>query len=98
MIYSPPGRLESQTANAMPDETPPTADEDTERAAAARRRLVRFGLHLAAYFIVMLVLAPLNFWKSPENPWVLLPMVGWGGVLALHVAYVMGLFGLLGDD
>ena len=82
----------------MSDEMPPIADEDPERAAAARRRLIWFGLHLVAYFLVMLVLVPLNFWMSPGELWVLLPLVGWGSVLALHVAYVMGLFDLLRED
>jgi hypothetical protein len=26
------------------------------------------------------------------EPWFLLPMIGWGGVLAIHAAHVMGLF------
>ena len=29
--------------------------------------------------------------------WFLLPLVGWGAVLALHVAYVMGLFAIFSD-
>ena len=56
-----------------------------------------FVYHLIAYFAVMVVLAPLNFAVSPERPWFLLPMIGWGAVLAFHVAYVMGLFGSRGD-
>ncbi len=49
-------------------------------------------MHLLGYFMVMVVLVPLNYFVSPENPWFVLPMVGWGSVLALHVAWVMGLF------
>ena len=66
-------------------------------ARQARRRLKGFGTHLALYFMVMVILVPANFTLSPGNPWFLLPMVGWGSVLALHAAYAMGLFrGLLG--
>ncbi len=80
------------------DESPLVPEEDPEKAAAGRRRLIGFGVHLAVYFLVMLVVVPLNFWMSPDDIWFLLPMVGWGSVLALHVAYVMGLFELLKSD
>ncbi len=66
-------------------------------ARQARKRLKGFGTHLIRYFMAMVVLVPVNFTLSPENPWFLLPMIGWGSVLALHAAYAMGLFrGLLG--
>ena len=58
-----------------------------------RRRLRGFLNHLIGYFVVMAVLVPVNFIFTPETPWFVWPMVGWGGVLAIHVAYVMGLFG-----
>lgn len=68
-----------------------------EHSPSARRRLRGFGLHLMGYFVVMIVLVPVNFMTTPDEPWFVLPMVGWGGVLALHVAWVMGLFdGLFG--
>jgi hypothetical protein len=57
-----------------------------------RRRLKGFGWHLIGYFAVMIVLVAVNFWHDPGNPWFMGPMVGWGAVLAIHVAYVMGLF------
>lgn len=54
-------------------------------------------MHLMGYFMVMVVLVPINFLTTPDEPWFVLPMVGWGSVLALHVAWVMGLFdGLIG--
>ena len=59
----------------------------------ARRRLRGFITHLIGYFAVMAVIVPVNFILTPENPWFVWPMVGWGAVLAVHVAYVMGLFG-----
>ena len=41
----------------------------------------------------MIVLVPLNFWLTPDTIWFVWPMVGWGSVLAIHVAYLMGLIG-----
>ncbi len=71
--------------------------DEREKSLAAARGLKGFGLHLAGYFGTMIILVPVNFYFSPENPWFLLPMVGWGSVLGLHAAYAMGLFhGLFG--
>ncbi len=58
-----------------------------------RRRLRGFGLHLVGYFLVMAVLVTINLSATPDNPWFVWPGVGWGGVLAVHAAYAMGLFG-----
>ncbi len=71
----------------MEDDTRP--DENSPRA---RRRLRGFVLHLLGYFVAMIVLVGVNYFMTPQDPWVVLPMVGWGSVLALHVAWVMGLF------
>ena len=65
-------------------------EEDRDRA---RRRLRGFGLHLAGYFVAMAGLVAMNLATAPENPWFVWPMVGWGGILAVHAAYAMGLFG-----
>jgi len=76
------------------DRTPPSP-EDAARAtetSEAHRRLRGFALHLAGYFAAMIVLMAVNFWFTPERAWFLLPMVGWGAVLAVHAAYAMGLF------
>lgn len=59
----------------------------------ARRRLRGFQLHLAGYFVASAVLVMVNLVATPETVWFVWPMVGWGGVLAVHAAYVMGLFG-----
>lgn len=64
-------------------------DQATERA---RRRLRGFVIHLMGYFAAMLVLVPVNLLFTPESVWFVLPMVGWGSILAIHVAYAMGLF------
>lgn len=71
--------------------------DEREKSLAAARRLKGFGLHLAGYFGTMIILVPVNFYFFPEDPWFLVPMVGWGSVLGLHAAYAMGLFhGLFG--
>jgi len=49
-------------------------------------------MHLMAYFVGMLVLVPVNLLTTPQTPWFVLPMVGWGSALAIHVAWVLGLF------
>jgi hypothetical protein len=61
----------------------------------ARKRLRGFAFHLVGYFALLFILVPFNIVQMPENPWFLIPMLGWGIVLAIHVAYVMGLFDLL---
>ncbi len=61
---------------------------------ADRRALRGFGLHLAGYFVVMTGLVAVNLLTMPETPWFVWPGVGWGGVLAVHAAYAMGLFGV----
>ena len=58
----------------------------------ARKRLRAFGFHLIGYFAVLVVLVPLNMTFMPDDPWFLLPLLGWGSVLAFHAAHVMGLF------
>ena len=69
----------------------PKNDDQRERV---RRRLRGFLAHLVGYFAVMAVLVAVNLLSSPETPWFVLPMVGWGSALALHAAYAMGLFGV----
>jgi 2TM domain len=60
---------------------------------AQRSRGLR--LHFAAYFMLILVLVPINLIVTPETPWFIWPMVGWGSVLAIHTAWAMGLFDIL---
>ena len=63
-------------------------------SAKARRRLAGFRNHLIGYFLMMTLIVPINYITSPENPWFLLPMIGWGAVLGIHAAFAMGLFGV----
>jgi len=68
---------------------------DEERRAeidAGRRRLAVFGYHLIGYFLVMIVLVPVNLLTDPERPWFVLPMIGWGAILGIHAAFAMSLF------
>ena len=64
-----------------------------EERNSARRRLKGFGYHLMGYFLVMGLLVTINLLAAPETIWFVWPGVGWGGILAVHTAYVMGLFG-----
>jgi hypothetical protein len=68
-------------------------DEDRpDEREAHRRRLRLFGYHLIGYFLVMIVLVPINMMTDPQRPWFVLPMVGWGAILAVHAAFAMDLF------
>lgn len=73
----------------------PEPETDYERTERARRRLRSFIVHLIIYFAAMTVLLPVNFIFTPDRPWVILPLVGWGAPLALHAAWAMGLFDIL---
>lgn len=69
------------------------SDDDRQAELAAHRRRLRgFGYHLIGYFVVMIVLVPINMMTDPQRPWFLLPMIGWGAVLGLHAAFAMDLF------
>ena len=57
-----------------------------------RRRLAGLRNHLLGYFAAMIVLVAVNYVSTPETPWFVWPMVGWGAPLAIHAAYVMGWF------
>lgn len=70
--------------------------ESEGRDARDRSRLRGLAVHFAGYFVAMTVLVAINVMMTPESHWVVLPMVGWGAVLAVHVAWVMGLFDSLG--
>jgi len=47
------------------------------------------------YIVVMTVIVPVNLLTTPENPWFVLPLVGWGTPLAFHAAWAMGLLDAL---
>jgi len=76
-------------------------DQDThdgEKDKRDRNRQRGLALHFAGYIIIVSALFAVNFFWLTGEPWFVLPMVGWGSVLALHVAWVMGLFdGLFGS-
>ncbi len=57
----------------------------------AETRLKGFVKHLVVYFVVMAVLVAVNVLTSTA-PWFLLPLIGWGAVLAIHAAHAIGLF------
>lgn len=72
---------------------PESRSDETPSAAS---RLRGFRLHLVGYFVVVAACVAINRLVTPDIVWFVWPMVGWGPVLALHVAYVMGLFGTAG--
>lgn len=76
----------------QPDEAQPR-QTDMSRRAVQRRRRSQLLNHLIAYFAVMVIIVPINAYTTPEEPWFLIPVVVWGAPLALHVAWVMELFG-----
>ncbi len=67
--------------------------EDDRKILRARRRLLGFGLHLVGYFIVMAGIFLVNFSAGTDPTRFVFILVGWGSVLALHAAFVMGFFG-----
>jgi len=72
-----------------------SADEKRERRA--RRRLLGFGLHLLGYFVVMAIVFLVNLSHGTDPTRFVVLLVGWGSVLALHAAFVMGLFGVFSE-
>jgi len=70
-------------------------EDETKRRA--RQRLVGFGLHLVGYFIVMAGIFFVNLSQGNDPTKSAFLLVGWGSVLALHAAFVMGLFSVLSD-
>ncbi len=68
-------------------------EQHDNAADIARNRLKGFAVHLLIYFVMMAVLIPVNLFGFPETVWFVFPLVAWGSLLAIHVAYVMGLFG-----
>ncbi len=74
------------------------SDREDQAHARALQRQRGLALHFAGYIIVVSGLFAFNFLWLKGEPWFVLPMVVWGSVLALHVAWVMGLFnGLFGN-
>jgi len=70
-------------------------DDKTERRA--RKRLLGFGFHLVGYFIVMAGIFLVNQSHGTDPTKFIFVLVGWGSVLALHAAFVMGLFSVFSD-
>ena len=67
--------------------------EAPQHSTLGRQRLRGFRLHLLAYAAAVVALLAIHVVVQPEQPWFVLILVGWGAPLALHCAYVMGLFG-----
>ena len=61
-------------------------------------RLKGFVLHLLVYFAATVIGFGLNIALAPERLVVWLPLLLWGGVVAIHCAWVMGLVGTRSDE
>lgn len=68
-------------------------DEEARLKAMRWRRRAWLLNHLLAYFAVMVIIVPINAVFAPNDPWFLIPLIGWGAPLAVHTAWVMELFG-----
>ena len=66
-----------------------TEDESKEKA---RRRIKGFAFHILGYFWTMFILLLINIFVYDNLIWFILPLVGWGSALAIHTAFVLGLF------
>jgi hypothetical protein len=44
-----------------------------------------FARHAGSYFIIMSMLAFINWFSGSDNPWFLWPAMGWGAALAIHL-------------
>ena len=73
----------------MNDKQSEHEDQIDARDLARQRGL---ALHFAGYIIIVSGLFAINFLWLKGEPWFVLPLIGWGSVLAFHVAWVMGLF------
>jgi len=69
-------------------------DIETENLIRARKRLLGFGAHLVGYFIAVAAILLFNFLEGVGPGRMVFPIVAWGSVLALHAAFVMGLFNI----
>ncbi len=62
------------------------------------RRMRWFRYHIALYFLCILLLTALKFLINIADTWFVFLLLVWGGVLAIHVAYVMRLFDAFHSD
>lgn len=51
--------------------------------------LVGFAIHLVNYLAINVVLLVINLFASPEVPWAIWPLLGWGIGVASHGAGVL---------
>ena len=74
--------------------------EQTEIALAYShvREVRRFWSELISYVLVISLLAALNFFTSPQFPWVIFPALGWGIGLLVKAMRVFEWLPLFGPD
>jgi hypothetical protein len=63
--------------------------------AKARHRLRGLAAHISVGVAAVIAAVVYDVAYHGVPTWSMLIIIGWGGILAVHVAYVMGLFDLL---
>ena len=63
--------------------------------ATARNRLRGLAVHISVGVTAVIAAVVYDVAYHGVPTWSMLIIIGWGGILAVHVAYVMGLFDLL---
>ena len=71
---------------------------ETSKEETTGKRMHWFRYHLALYFLCLFFLTTLKFLINIADTWFVFFLLGWGGVLAIHVAYVMRLFDAFHSD
>ncbi len=72
------------------EEIKKTFEEKSRKVGKASKRMRWFAHHLIAYLAVAAFIVPLDhFYFQDERTWFLIPVVGWGGVLAIHARFAM---------
>ena len=59
------------------------ADEYAKARGRAEAKY-RFFVHAGAYTAVMVLLVIINLLTTPQEPWFVWPLIGWGLAVALH--------------
>jgi hypothetical protein len=88
-------RLSPAGVGGPPPSVRPSADPVGEARRRVRWLKLLYG-HLALYTVVMLTLLVINLLTTPERPWFLFPLWGWGIPLVLHAGLTFRWRGLFG--
>jgi len=62
------------------------------KARSKAKRLREFYSHIRTYLIVNSIFFLINMLSSPDDLWVLYPVIGWGFCLTIHAIETFGVF------